>query len=459
MSKTNLKFICNSCGAEFLRWQGKCSNCNEWETLEEVKTSSKMTNSKSKMSNFGATASQVLSLDKIDSTNFERIKTNIDEFDRVLGGGIVLGSLVLLGGDPGIGKSTLLLQSLVGISQNKNIEKILYVSGEESAQQIKLRAERLGIKNEKIFLMSDGNIENIVATIENEKPNLVIIDSIQTVYSEEISSATGSIAQVKTATETFMRIAKSTNVPILIIGHVTKDGAVAGPKTLEHLVDVVLYLEGDRYQSFRLLRGIKNRFGKTSEVGIFEMEEEGMVEVKNPSKVFLEERLEGASGVAISSIIEGNRPFMIEIQALTSKSYFGYPKRTASGIDLNRLNLIIAIIEKRVGLDLGQYDIYINVVGGIRIKENSTDLAMAMAIISAVKNKAIGNATAIIGELGLSGEIRSVNGIDKRVEEGTRMGFDKIVIPKQNDKRKIKDRGTANMIEARTLKDAANLIL
>jgi len=448
MAKTNTKFICNNCGAEFLRWQGKCSNCNEWETLEEIKISSQAKGSKLKVQS-GGVASQPLSLDKVDSKNFERIKTNISEFDRVLGGGIVLGSLVLLGGDPGIGKSTLLLQSLVGISQNKDLNKVLYVSGEESAQQIKLRAERLKIKNEKIFLLSENDLENVIATIEIEKPNLVIIDSIQTVFSEQISSASGSIAQVKFATESLMRIAKSTNIPILIIGHVTKDGGIAGPKTLEHLVDVVLYLEGDRYQSFRILRGIKNRFGKTSEVGIFEMEEEGMTEVANPSKVFLEERLEGASGVAVSSIIEGNRPFLVEIQALCSKSYFGYPKRTASGIDLNRLNLLIAIIEKRVGVDMAQFDVYLNVVGGIRIRENSTDLACALAIISAAKNKPIDDKTAIFGELGLSGEVRSVPNLEKRIEEATRMGFDKIIVPVQNDK--VIKKG---LVQVKTLKQA-----
>ncbi|HRY60362.1 MAG TPA: DNA repair protein RadA [Patescibacteria group bacterium] len=453
MPKTNLKFVCNNCGAEFLRWQGKCSACNEWETLEEIKISSRVQSSKLKVQS-GGVAAQLISLDKVDSKNFERIKTNISEFDRVLGGGIVLGSLVLLGGDPGIGKSTLLLQSLVGISQNKSLTKILYVSGEESAQQIKLRAERLKIKNEKIFLLAESDLESILATIEMEKPNLVIIDSIQTVYSDQIASASGSIVQVKNATESLMRVAKATNVPIFIIGHVTKDGGIAGPKTLEHLVDVVLYLEGDRYQSFRILRGIKNRFGKTSEVGIFEMEENGMTEVANPSKVFLEERLEGASGVAVSSIIEGNRPFLVEIQALCSKSYFGYPKRTSSGIDLNRLNLLIAIIEKRVGVDMSQFDCYLNVVGGIRIRENSVDLAAALSIISAAKNKPIDDHTAIFGELGLSGEIRSIPNLEKRIEEAIRMGFDKIVIPKQNSQSKLKPVGKVKFIEVRTLKES-----
>jgi DNA repair protein RadA/Sms len=344
----------------------------------------------------------------------------------------------------------------VGISQNKSISKILYISGEESAQQIKLRAERLKIKNEKIFLLAESDLETILATIETEKPNLVIVDSIQTVYSDQIASASGSIVQVKNATESLMRVAKATNIPVLIIGHVTKDGGIAGPKTLEHLVDVVLYLEGDRYQSFRILRGVKNRFGKTSEVGIFEMEQEGMIEVKNPSKVFLEERLEGASGVAITSIIEGNRPFLIEIQALAAKSYFGYPKRTASGIDLNRLNLIIAIIEKRIGLELGTYDIYVNVVGGIRVRENATDLAVALAIISAVKNKPINGSTALFGELGLSGEVRSIPSLEKRIEEATRLGFDRTVLPRQNGKQKVGGKGKT--VEVRTLKEAISIL-
>lgn len=455
MAKTNTKFICNNCGAEFLRWQGKCGACGNWDSLQEVQISAQSQSLKLKSQSLGM-ASPLVSLDQVDSKNFERIKTNISEFDRVLGGGIVLGSLVLLGGDPGIGKSTLLLQSLVGISQNPNLSKILYVSGEESAQQIKLRAERLKIKNEKIFLLAESDLENILATIETEKPNLVIIDSIQTVYSDAIASASGSIVQVKNSTESLMRVAKATNVPVFIIGHVTKDGGIAGPKTLEHLVDVVLYLEGDRYQSFRILRGIKNRFGKTSEVGIFEMEQEGMTEVANPSKVFLEERLEGASGVAVSSIIEGNRPFLVEIQALCAKSYFGYPKRTASGIDLNRLNLLIAIIEKRVGVDMAQFDVYLNVVGGIKIRENSTDLACALAIISAAKNKPIDAKTAVFGELGLSGEVRTVPNLEKRIEEATRMGFDKIVIPKQNDKRKLSSK--IKIVEIRTLKEAINIL-
>ncbi len=454
MAKSISKFVCNSCGAEYVRWQGKCNQCNGWETLVEVKIAQNQ-NSKIKNQSFG-TASPLISLDKVDSKNFERIKTNIGEFDRVLGGGVVLGSLVLLGGDPGIGKSTLLLQSLVGISKNKDIEKILYISGEESAQQIKLRAERLQIKEEKIYLLAENDLENIVATIETEKPNLVIVDSIQTVFSGNIASASGSIAQVKNATEQLMRIAKTTNVPIFIIGHVTKDGGIAGPKTLEHLVDVVLYLEGDRYQSFRILRGIKNRFGKTSEVGIFEMEQEGMVEVANPSKVFLEERLEGASGVAVSAIVEGNRPFLVEIQALTAKSYFGYPKRTASGYDLNRLNLLIAIIEKRAGVDLSTHDVYLNIVGGIKVRENAVDLAVAMSIISAVKNQPIASSTAIFGELGLSGEVRSVPNLEKRVEEAVRLGFATLLLPRLTKGANIKSK--VKVVEVKTLKETVKIL-
>ena len=456
MAKNTSKFVCNNCGAEYVRWHGRCDNCKEWESLQEVQVvSSKRVGANGRSP---VQPAQILSLDKVDSKHFERIKTNIDELDRVLGGGVVLGSLVLLGGDPGIGKSTLLLQSLVGVSENKTVNKILYVSGEESAQQIKLRADRLGIKNEKIFLLSENNLENTLATIEQEKPNLVIIDSIQTTYSEQIASASGSIAQVKFATESLMRMAKSTNISIFIIGHVTKEGGIAGPKTLEHLVDVVLYLEGDRYQSFRILRGIKNRFGKTSEVGIFEMEEEGMVEVKNPSKVFLEERLEGASGVAVSAIIEGNRPFLIEIQALVAKSYFGYPKRTSSGYDLNRLNLLIAIIEKRTGVDLGSSDVYLNVVGGIRVRENAVDLAAALAIVSAAKNKPIDGKTAIFGELGLSGEVRSIPNLERRIEEAKRLGFTTIILPRMGKDSKMKKESKIKFIEIKTLKEGINII-
>ena len=451
MAKSNSKFVCNSCGAEYLRWQGKCDACGEWETLTEVKISS----APGRKTRNVVMASEPLSLDKIDTKRFERIKTNIEEFDRVLGGGIVLGSLVLIGGDPGIGKSTLLLQSLVGISKNKDVKKVLYISGEESAQQIKLRAERLKIKEEKIFLLAEIDLENILATIEVEKPDLVIIDSIQTVVSADLPSSAGSIVQVKNATERLMHLAKSNNIPIFLVGHVTKGGGIAGPKTLEHLVDAVLYLEGDKYQSFRILRGIKNRFGKTSEVGIFEMQEEGMVEVENPSKVFLEERLENASGVAVSAIIEGNRPFLVEIQALVSKSYFGYPKRTASGFDLNRLNLLIAIIEKRVGVDLGSSDVYLNIVGGIKVRENAVDLAAAMAIISAAKNKPIDNKTAVFGELGLSGEVRSIPNLEKRIEEAIRLGFKTIILPRMKKSANMK---LTKAIEVKTLKDATKTL-
>ena len=430
MAKTTTQFICNGCGAQYPRWQGKCDRCDQWDTLVETITSTDPQNSKFKIQNSTKATPQKLSeirtIDQID-----RIKTGISEFDRVLGGGIVPGSLILIGGDPGIGKSTLLLQSLAGIAKNDGIQNILYISGEESVEQIKLRATRLGITDNAITLFSENSLEIIVDTISKIKPQLVIIDSIQTVSAGDVASGSGSTAQVKYATETFMQLAKSSHIPILIIGHVTKEGEMAGPKTLEHLVDAVLYLEGDRYQSFRILRGIKNRFGKTSEVGVFEMDEEGMQEVKNPSQFFLSERLPNATGVAVSAIIEGNRPFLVEIQALTSRSYFGFPKRTASGSELNRLNLLAAIIEKRAGFNLGEFDIFLNVVGGIKVRDNATDLATACAIMSAIKNTSLGDTTALFGELGLSGEVRSVVGIEKRVEEAARLGF-KTIIPEMD---------------------------
>ncbi|MFA7308533.1 MAG: DNA repair protein RadA [Patescibacteria group bacterium] len=458
MAKQTTKFICNGCGAEYVRWQGKCDQCGQWETLVETIVT-KQDKGLTSRTRVAGTTSVPQSLASINTEKVARIKTGIGELDSVLGGGIVPGSLVLLGGDPGIGKSTLLLQAVAGIAKANPEKELLYVSGEESAQQIKLRADRLAIGSKTIHILPEQDLDTIIATIEQQKPLVVIVDSVQTTVSAEIASGAGSIAQVKHVTESLMQIAKSTHTPIILIGHVTKDGGIAGPKTLEHLVDAVLYLEGDRYQSFRVLRGIKNRFGKTSEVGIFEMIGEGMSEVKNPSQVFLEERLANTSGAAITSIIEGNRPFLVEIQALASRSYFGYPKRTASGIDLNRLNLLIAVIEKRAALDLGQFDVYLNVVGGIKIRDQGTDLAAALAIISASKNKPISATTAIFGELGLSGEVRSVPHLEVRIAEAIKLGFTTLILPRQKQGSTIKKDTNIKVIEVRSLKEAMDAVL
>lgn len=415
MSKNSAIYVCSECGEEYAKWSGMCENCKSWNTLKEFKIDSttKKTNKKSQ-------ASEISNLGKIKKTNFSRIKSDIFEFDRVLGGGIVPGSVILLGGDPGIGKSTLTAQVI------SNVKNALYISGEESLEQIKLRVDRLNIRNKNIDVVCETDIDSIIKTITKNNPKLVIIDSIQTMYSEAFPSTPGSMVQVRECGLKLQNIAKKLRIPVIMIGHVTKSGNVAGPKILEHLVDVVLYLEGERYHNNRILRAQKNRFGSIDEIGVFEMDEKGMVEVKNPSKLFLEEKGDNVSGSAVAVTVEGNRPILIEVQALVSKTNFGYPKRTTSGFDLNRLNLIIAILSQRGRINLGNYDVYINIVGGLKINDPGADLAVGMAIVSAFTKKPIGNKYAFFGELGLSGEIRKVKFDKKRANEAKRLGFDKI---------------------------------
>lgn len=410
MKKKELIYICNNCSEEFSKWTGVCPSCKAWNTLREIKIDNNF--------NFGDYKEiKIEKLSNINAKKFIRIKTNINEFDRALGGGLVSGSLILLGGDPGIGKSTLTAQLI------KNIENSIYVSGEESIEQIKLRMQRLGILSEEIRVISDTNINAIVKAVTLAGPKFVVIDSIQTMYSSEYPSTPGSLVQVRECALKLMKLAKEKNICIILVGHVTKDGIVAGPKILEHLVDVVLYLEGERYQNNRILRTVKNRFGSIDEIGIFNMTGNGLIEVSNPSEIFLDQSVSHISGSSIAVSIEGNRPIFIEIQALTTKSFFGYPKRTVSGYDLNRLNLMIAILSKRCKLHLEKYDIFLNIIGGFKVKDPGVDLAVCLAIASAYFDKKIPNKYVFFGEVGLSGEIRKVRFHDKRLKEIDRLGY------------------------------------
>jgi len=449
MAKVKTQYICSSCGAVSERWQGKCSQCGEWNTLTETQISI------SKKASSGA----LVSADKPEllgrgRDDISRLETGIGEFDRVVGEGIVPGSLILLGGDPGIGKSTLILQVAAKIADR---DKVLYISGEESAKQVSLRANRLGVKSDSLFILSETNVDSIINQIRVEKPSFVIIDSIQTMYSEDVVSASGSIGQVSLCAQKLMNLAKSEHIAITLIGHVTKEGNLAGPRLLEHLVDVVLYLEGDRYGGFRILRGIKNRFGSTNETGIFEMTGDGMSEVQNPSKILLSERLDSASGTAIFATMEGTRPLLVEIQALTSITNFGYPKRNASGMDLNRLNLLIAVLTKRAGLNLTNQDVFINIVGGMAIREPAMDLAVAVAVASAYKNKPIKKELIVFGEIGLAGEVRNVDNVGERLKEAEKLGFKSVILPRQN-KNNVKS-GKIKLIQVTSVKEAINVAL
>ena len=441
MAKTSTIFVCSNCGFRAPRWQGKCSNCGEWNTLEEqVSVASK--------SSASAVASAPVDLGTVDVSQQARIVSGIEEFDGVIGGGLVPGSLVLLGGDPGIGKSTLALQLSMQLDDG-----VLYVSGEESVNQIKLRANRIS-KQHELQVLAETDLAAVLATVEARHPRLVIIDSIQTMYSDEASGVAGGVAQVTSAVQKIMRLAKQYHISFIIIGHVTKEGYLAGPKTLEHMVDTVLYLEGERFASFRILRCVKNRFGTTNEVGVFEMVKEGLVEVKNPSQLFIGEEQMSASGNVITSVMEGSRALLLEIQALTSVTNFGYPKRTTAGFDNNRLQLLVAILAKRAGLNLGNQDIYINVVGGIKITEPAADLAVALSIVSSLKDSVL-DGTVVIGELGLSGEVRFVPNLEKRIREAEKLGLKKVICPRGRSAIKS---GKIEIVQVRTLSEAIKQI-
>lgn len=415
-------YFCQNCGHEESKWLGQCPMCKEWNTFAEEKVVS-IKGQKSS----GKKQVQAVTLSSVTTDEDERMKTELVELDRVLGGGIVPGSLVLVGGDPGIGKSTLLLQVCQKLSaMNK---KVLYISGEESLKQIKLRANRMGEFSENLYLLCETSLNLIQTAIEREKPDVVVIDSIQTMYNEEIGSAPGSVSQVRESTNVFMQLAKGMNIAIFIVGHVTKEGTVAGPRVLEHMVDTVLYFEGDRHASYRILRGVKNRFGSTNEIGVFEMRKEGLVEVENPSEFMLSGKPENASGSVVACAMEGTRPMLMEIQALVCKSNFGMPRRTAAGIDYNRVNLLMAVLEKRVGLPLSGYDAYVNIAGGIRMNEPAVDLGIIMAVASSYKNRPVSEDTIVFGEVGLSGEVRAVTMPEQRVAEAKKLGFKVCVVP------------------------------
>lgn len=425
MASIKTTFFCNECGYESPKWLGKCPTCNNWNTFieEKIKTVKASDKNSKRISN-----NEVKRLVDIEYKEGSRIDTGYPELNRVLGGGVVDGSLILLGGEPGIGKSTLILQVCNNIAKEG---KVLYVSGEESDIQIKLRAERLKISNENLLFFGETNIEKIEDEIDKISPKLCVIDSIQTMYSDDISSGSGSVSQVREVTARLMNIAKQKNVIIIIIGHVTKDGTIAGPRVLEHMVDVVLYIEGERFLSHRIVRGVKNRFGSTNEIGVFEMVNEGMIEVKNMSELFLSGSDISVPGTVTTAVLEGNSTLVLEIQALTAHSYYNMPRRVANGIDLNRLNMIIAVIEKVCGIVLGSQDIYVNIVGGLKVTETGIDLAIAMAIISSYKSVTAPPGAVFIGEISLTGEVRNVLNIEKRIKELEKIGYKKIYGPKK----------------------------
>jgi len=443
-------FFCGNCGHEESKWLGQCPMCKEWNTFtEEVisKGHSSIAAQKKEM--------QVMTLSSISADAEDRIRTHIGELDRVLGGGIVMGSLILVGGDPGIGKSTLLLQVCQKLSGDKR--NILYISGEESLKQIKLRANRIGDFTENLLLLCETNLELIRSIIEERRPEVVVIDSIQTMYSEDVGSAPGSVSQVRESTNVLMQLAKGMGISIFIVGHVTKEGTVAGPRVLEHMVDTVLYFEGDRHASYRILRGVKNRFGSTNEIGVFEMREAGLTEVENPSEFMLNGKPENASGSVVACSMEGTRPILIEIQALICQSNFGMPRRTAAGTDYNRVNLLMAVLEKRAGLSLANSDAYINIAGGIKMNEPAVDLGIVMAIVSSHRNRPVDEKTIIFGEVGLSGEVRAVSMPEERVGEAKKLGFKKCIMPEVS-RDVVKKISGIEVIGVRNISDAIKLI-
>ncbi len=423
MARLRNKYVCSECGYESSGWMGKCPSCLKWNTLiEEVFEDGPQTSAKT----LTMPLPTPVSLSEIEILETSRIKTGSVELDRVLGGGLVPASLILVGGDPGIGKSTLILQVCARIAQTK---RVLYVSGEESVGQIKLRADRLGAVSSNVYMVSETSFERIEAIIEKEKPDFVVIDSIQTVFTEKLSSAPGSVSQVRDVTGQLLRISKKNGVTVFVVGHVTKEGAIAGPRVLEHMVDTVLYFEGERHQDFRVLRAVKNRFGSTNEIGIFEMGATGLIDVANPSSLMLEGRSRDQAGSTVVGLVEGTRPMLVEVQALVCATSFGMPRRQATGMDYNRLSMLMAVLEKKVGMQLHAFDAYLNVAGGFTLDETAADLGVVMAIASSFKNKPIDGSTVLFGEVGLTGEVRSVSQMDKRITESLRLGFKRCIVP------------------------------
>jgi len=448
-SKTSI-FFCKECGNETSKWSGQCPACKAWNTLVEEPVT-KMAKTSSAMGMFR----EPVKLEEIVLENESRMETEFGELDRVLGGGIVPGSLVLVGGDPGIGKSTLLLQVCRNLAIGQ--KKVLYISGEESLGQIKMRAERIGKVEGELKFLCETNLGLIDRVIESEKPDVVVIDSIQTMVNEDVTSAAGSVSQVRESTNVLMHIAKGRGIAIFIVGHVTKEGQVAGPRVLEHMVDTVLYFEGERSASYRILRGVKNRFGSTNEIGVFEMLPQGLGEVINPSEYLLSGRPEGASGAAVACLMEGTRPILLEVQALVTETAFGLPRRTAVGTDVNRVNLLMAVIEKRCRIMMNRYDAYINIAGGLRVAEPALDLAIVLALISSVKDRALDDSMVVFGEVGLAGEVRSVAMAEYRVREAEKLGFSRCILPKVCLD-KLNYRGKMEIVGVRSIQDAINLL-
>ena len=456
-TKIKSVFFCQECGYESSKWMGQCPGCRQWNTFVEETVKPKAAAAKGvSAATSGGEAGSPKTLSEIVLNDEERYDTHIGELNRVLGGGLVKGSLILVGGDPGIGKSTILLQVAGNISGDKR--DVLYISGEESLQQIKLRANRIGGFSEQLKFMCETNLSNIEETISRFKPQVVIIDSIQTMYNESVSSAPGSVSQVRESTSVLLRIAKSMNISIFIVGHVTKEGQVAGPRVLEHMVDTVLYFEGDRHASYRILRAVKNRFGSTNEIGVFEMQEKGLAEVTNPSEFMLDGRPEGASGSIVTCSVEGTRPILIEVQALVTRTNFGFPRRQANGTDYNRVNLLMAVLEKRIGLQMSDFDAYVNLAGGMKVAEPSLDLGICLALVSSFKNKPISDDVIAFGEVGLSGEVRSVSMGESRVSEAKKLGFKTCIFPKALESKLKKTFKDIEIIGVSSVADAMKIL-
>ena len=449
MAKEKNLFYCSECGNEQTTWFGVCPACHTGGTCVEAPSSKKKAHANKKL-----LINDPVAINEVTAKDEERITTGFSELDRVLGGGVVPGGLVLVGGDPGIGKSTLLLQVCQNMA-NSGLN-VLYISGEESLKQIRLRANRMGEFNDNLKLLSETNLETIEATVLDRKPDAVVVDSIQTMYREDIGTAPGSVGQVRESTNALMQLAKGEGIPIFIVGHVTKEGTVAGPRMLEHMVDTVLYFEGDKQAAYRIIRGVKNRFGSTNEIGVFEMRNNGLNQVLNPSEYMLEGRAKDASGTVVACLMEGTRPMLVEIQALLSRTNFGQPRRTAVGTDYNRVNLLMAVIEKRIGLQMADYDAYVNIAGGIKVTEPALDLALVMAFISSFKNKVINPDTIVFGEVGLAGEVRAISQAEQRVAEAKKLGFKKVIMPAVSLKT-IKEDGI-ELIGVNNIKEASEQI-
>jgi DNA repair protein RadA/Sms len=448
VAKPKIVYSCTECGGQTLKWQGQCPHCNAWNTLVES-----IADKGGARYQGLAESSRVQTLGEVSAVEEPRRETGVGELDRVLGGGLVRGGVTLLGGDPGIGKSTLLLQALSLLSTSC---KALYVSGEESAQQVALRSRRLGLECKDLQVLAEIQLEKVLATLASEKPDVAVIDSIQTVYSEALQSAPGSVAQVRECAAQLTRFAKTSGTALLLVGHVTKEGAIAGPRVLEHLVDAVLYLEGDRYHQFRILRGVKNRFGSTNEIGVFEMDNAGLAEVRHPSEAFVTDRNANAAGSVVTVTLEGTRPILIELQALVAPSALENPRRVVSGVDLNRIHLLAAVLQKRASLSLGSQDIFVNVVGGLRVDEPAIDLALALAIASSLKERPVDLRTAAIGEIGLSGEIRAISQLERRLSEAQRLGYRRAIVPATLGRRSGDLPSGIDVVRAQTVREAIN---